>query len=248
MTGRVIGKGVKRARAAIRNRRKKRRVMKRVGERIGSSNARVENLEQTFNLGTKTLHQVPLLDLIKSTSFNDATDARLRDVVNMRGIKFCIHMRNTINTNRRLHGHVAIVSCKNEPDDGIIPTQKFFRSQGENNTRAQDFNTFQLTGLDVRCLPINTDLYNVHKHKRFSLAPSTSTEGRDERMQEFWMPIRRQLRYQNNSQKPEGKNMYMLMWFSDVEETSGAPAGNPIPDAVKVDYRLTKWFRQTVGF
>lgn len=248
MAGRLIGRGVKRARAAMRNRRKKRRVMRRVGENIGTSNARVENLEQSFPLSSKTLHQVQLLNILKTTAFTDKTDSRLKDVINMRGIKFCIHFRNTLSSNLRIHGHVAIVSCKNEPDDGVIPTQKFFRSQGETNTRHVDFNAALLTGLDFNCLPINTDLYNVHKHKRFVLGPASSSEGRDHRMIEFWMPIRRQIRYQTTGSTPEGKNMYMLIWFTNAEEPAGAPAGNPISNMVEVDYRLTKWFRQTVGF
>lgn len=252
--GRAVYRGFKRrggrsvSPKQLKNRVKKRRIMKRVGERIGTSNARVEQIEQRFAIDSKTLHQQRLLDLIKDTSFNDSTDRRLRDVVNFRGLKFCVHIRNTLAANKVLYGHLAIISCKNEPDDQTISTSNFFRSQGESTTRSVDFNSATRTGLDYYCLPLNTDLYNVHKHKRFRLNPANSTEGRQERMIEFWLPVKRQLRYQSSSSLPEGKNMYLLMWFTNLEEVDGSPAGDPLANVAQVDYRITKWFRQTVGF
>lgn len=251
--GRAVYRGFKRRGGRstprrVKNRIKKRRIMKRVGERIGSSNARVENLEDRFTLNSKTLYQQRLLDLVKDSNFNDSTDRRLRDVVNFRGIKFCIHIRNILSANKVLYGHIAVISCKNEPDNSTIPTAEFFRAQGETSRRNVDATPGLLTGLDYYCLPINTDLYNVHKHKRFRMNPADSTDGKNERMFEFWMPIKRQLRYESSSSLPTGKNMYMVMWFTNLEEIEGVPAGNPIADVVQVDYRLTKWFRQTVGF
>lgn len=227
--------------ARSRNRKRKRQTMNRVGDRVGTSTAKKAATQVGTIISTKQLYQLQLLNLTKMNPAGDTaiTTQRRLDVVNFRGIKFCIHFRNLLSSTP-LHVHVAVVSPK--AADGslaTLPLDEFFRSNGETNDRSVTFST-ALSGMDMRCLPINTDKYLVHKHKRMIVAPNTSTEGRASRYMEWYMKVHRQIRYKNDTDDPEGKNMYLLVWCTNAEETGGA-AG--IGTALKYDVRLVKYFR-----
>jgi len=214
-----------------------------VGTRIGSSLAKCDQIDLDFAGGTKTKYQSPLLNIAKGTSLDD-TQTRNRDVVNMRGVKLCINFHNiaaTIYTKNKLHCHVAVISPKSLDASEIIPDTDFFRSQGEVGRRGQDW-AVTLTGTDFRCLPINTDLYNVHMHNRFALAQAVSTNEDTEHLFEKYLPLSRQIRYENGTDLPEGKNMYLVMWMSFIDEPTTGPVVNNI---CNVSARITRFFRES---
>jgi len=234
------------------NRARKSVLRRRVGEPLGTSNAKHETNQYVQNLSTKTLYQFRLLDLPEKTTLaneNSQLDRRVRDCVNMRGIKFCMNIRRLAlgaeNDNKsKLWFNFAIISPKAGIDNAeTIPLADFFRSDG--NTREVDFNAAANTALDWRCNPINTDKYNVHKHKRLQLAPMDSTIGNKERLIEWYMPLKRQIRYQAGSVFPEGKNMYLVMWHVISSElvAFGAQA-----DSVDLRLKHIKYFKETYSF
>lgn len=228
------------------NRRKKASLKRRVGERIGTSVAKASAGElNNFSLNTKQLYQTPLLTLLPTTD-QDSTTGRLRQTVNFRGVKFCINwdsVASTIST-LKLYCHIAIVSPKGcATQEGEIGTDDFFRSQGDSSNRAVNFEDFR-SGMDMYCLPINTDKYNVHKHKRFAIGPTDATNQGREKMNTFYLPLKRQIRYKPApSPEPEGKNMFLLMWCSAANEAAGAPGF----DAARINLRLVKYFREPRG-
>lgn len=234
---------ISRYRKARSNRRRKLVLRRQLGERVGTGVSKaVEQEEIETALATKTLSQYPILNLTKGTSA-ESTSVRLRDAVNFRGIKFCINWRNYAAApwdDPKLYCHIAIVSPKD--DAGTVPTDNFFRSNGDSVTRSTDF-TNARTGMDMYCLPINTDLYRVHKHKRFGLNASKEPLGR-EKWTEFYMPMKRQIRYKNNSDAPTGANMYLLQWCSFAQETTGSV---PITAAAYINVRMVKYFREPRG-
>jgi len=215
-----------------------------VGTRVGSSIGKCDQIEDSFSIGTKDLKQYKLLNLEKSTDLSD-TQKRNRDLVNFRGIKLCINFRNATNAGdanyaRILHGHVAVVSPRALDAVTDIPMGDFFRSQGEVGKRGKDF-AIDLTGLDFRCLPINTDLYYIHQHYKFKLARGSTDSGGKEMLYEKYLPLKRQIRYENQGATPEGKNMYLLLWFSFVGEAGGSVTAG----SVETEMRVTRFFKES---
>lgn len=223
------------------NSRKKRATMRRVGERIGSDSAKVATLDLSYTTrNPKFLYSNYLLNLTRDTTAGDTRNNRQSDQVNFRGIKFCFNIRTegALGT-AKAWVNIAIISAKSDlTSSDLPPTTEFFRNPGTTGTRAIDFGDVSLDNLDYRCFNINTDKYNVHKRLRLTVGPSGSTEGRKERLVEFYMPVKRQIRYNIDSEYPEGKNMYLVYWFT------ASDAGAPV-NSISMNYHIVKYFRDT---
>lgn len=226
-------------RAKISNRVKKRRAMRRVGEAIGTSSAKWDLLKVGLtNMSPEVLNQVPLLNITKNSSA-PAYNRRVSDQVNFRGIKFCMNFRveGAIGT-AKAWMNIAIISPKAELSSAsLVPNVEFFRHP-TGDRRDIDFNDASLNNIDYRCCGINTDRYNVHKRQVLTLGPTTSTEGFKERYLEWYFPMKRQIRYQDASLLPEGKNMYLVWWFSTSD--GGTPA-----NSIRFQYSIKRYFRDT---
>ena len=224
------------------NRVKKRAAMRRVGERVGTSSAKWDQLKVGLtNMSPQQLNQLPLLDVTKvsSTVAGNPYNRRLNDQLNFRGIKFCMNFRveGAIGT-AKAWMNIAVISPKSDlTSTSIIPNTEFFRHP-TGDRRDIDFNDASLNNVDYRCCGINTDRYNVHKRQVLTMGPTTSTEGFKERYLEWYMPLKRQIRYQDSSQYPEGKNMYLVWWFSTSD--AGTPA-----NSVRFQYSVKRYFRDT---
>lgn len=250
-------------RAPLSRSTKRRRIINRrkVGERINSSNAKRRLLEGTETIGTKSLSGtdpqftiptspgIRLLTLPKTADNDESVlNTRQRNIVNFRGVKICLHL--DINTNatwngERMYFNCAIVSPKAESNLlTSIDTAQFFR--GQDGARFTSFIPTTLSGLDCRCLAINTDKYIVHRHKRIIMGPWESTEGKGEKTLEFYMPVKRQIRYESSGDGedlwvPEGKDMWLVYWCSFGTETA-ASAG--VASILNVRHRIVQFFRE----
>lgn len=224
----------------LRNKRAKMIAKHRVGERIGTSSAKWDDVRDSKTLTPEIMYQEPLLNITPNAGrAGGKYDERMSDQVNFRGIKFCINFRvdTTIGT-ALAWMNVAVISPKaNLTSSDTIPNAEFFRNP-YGASRKMDFNDVNLNNIDYRCAAINTDNYNIHMRKRLVLGPANSTEGKKERLIEFYMPLKRQIRYASGSIYPEGKNMYLVYWFSTSD--GGTPA-----NCVTVSYTLKKYFRET---
>lgn len=220
---------------------KKRRTMQKVGQSVGSANTKWDTLDLANTPFTgKVLQQLSLLNVTK-TNGSSAYDRRLKDQLNFRGIKFCMNFRveGAMGT-AKAWVNVAVISPKSDlASDEAIPNTDFFRNPS-GATRDIDFGNAGLSNLDYHCTAINTDKYNIHKRSKITVGPTQSTEGYKERYLEWYMPIKRQIRYEDNTNFPSGKNMYLVWWYSASD--GGSPA-----NAVSVQYRVTRYFRETVG-
>lgn len=229
-------------RAKISNRAKKRAAMRRVGNPVGSSSAKWDQLKVGLtNMSPEVLNQLPLLDITKvlSTVPGSPYNRRMSDQINMRGIKFCMNFRvESAMGTAKAWMNIAVISPKTDlTSSSIIPNTEFFRHP-TGDRRDIDFNDPSLNNVDYRCCGINTDRYNVHKRQVLTLGPTQSTEGFKERYLEFYMPIKRQVRYQDSSSFPEGKNMYLVWWFSTSD--GGTPA-----NSIRFQYSVKRYFRDT---
>lgn len=247
-TGRAFAPYARTAIRAFRGYRKRKRsnaarkrvLRRRVGESIGTGNAKSDTLRVDNNLDTRTLYSHPLLNVVKGNSINE----RERDIVNFRGIKFCMSIMNKIPTTiaqngEQLYFNYAILSGKAEEAKLGLPVVNFFRSM-ETGLRGQNF-AIDLSALDFHCLPINTDLYNVHMHKRLKIGPYSSTEGKNTRTFEWYTPLKRQIRYNGASEFPVGKQMFLVYWCDMQGVPQLAPA---IVNQVDLQLKILKYFKE----
>lgn len=219
---------------------RRRRTMARVGQRVGSMTAKWDQVKTNLtNINPETLYQVPLLDIVKESSGVTAYDRRKTDHVNFRGIKFCVNCRAEGALGTAVAWmNIAIISPRTDlTSSEAIPNAEFFRNPN-GTSRGTNFDDASQNNVDYKCNAINTDKYNIHKRSSFVIGPSNSTEGNKNGYLEWYMPIKRQIRYNGGSSiKPEGKNMYMVWWFSTSD--GGTPA-----NSVRFQYSFKKYWRE----
>lgn len=239
-------KGRKRARGNPAPRQKFKAAKKRmenVGEDVGKGTAKRHDTIIDDTLTTRELRSDPLLN-IPFPSTVGALNQRLRDIVHFVGVKICMSvLLNTgVNTPQGQHVYmnVAVISAKEQnlstPDS--VPPENFFRGNGIE--RGTDFST-NLTALEFRCLPINSDKYTIHYHKRHTLAPFSSNEGRNQMTTEFYIPVNRQIRYDRGSENPDGANMFLVYWadFQDKAGLTPIVTGN-----LNQQVRIVRYFKE----
>ena len=224
-----------------RNYRKKKQNMWKIGERIGSSSTKWD--ETKLNLTSfdpELLNDTVLLNITKNVnSAGGDYNTRASDQVDFRGMKFCMNWRveGAIGT-AQAWVNVAVITPKQQTaGQTTIPTAEFFRNPS-GSSRDIDFNNVALNNLDYRCCNINTDAYIVHKRTRFTLGPPQSTEGYKNKYIEWHMPVKRQIRYERGQEYPEGKQMFLVWWYSTSD--AGTPTG-----AVRMQYTIKKYFKDT---
>lgn len=219
---------------------KKEKAMADVGEDVGTSTAKHVGVTTSLaNINPQTLYQTTLLNITKTIVAGDTLNRRMSDMVNFRGVKICMNFRveSAIGTTVAWL-NVAVISPKSDVASSSTLTNAEFFRHPTGDRRDIDFGDASLNALDYRCCSINTDRYNVHRRFKKAIGPTTSTEGLKDNYMEFYLPINRQIRYENASEWPEGKNMYLVWWYSCGD--GGTPAA-----AVRSQYRINKFFRDS---
>lgn len=217
------------------------RNMDRVGDPVGTSSAKWDTLNIGYtDMTPETLQQLALLNITKFGG-STAYDRRLHDQLNFRGIKVCMNFRaeGALGTAKAMM-NVAVISPRSDVTSAsILPPSDFFRNP-TGSDRGIDFGDAALQSLDYYCSAINTDNYTVHKRMKFMIGPSSSSEGHKEKFIDFYVPLKRQIRYESGSQFPEGRNLYLVWWFN------ASDGGTPL-NSVRFSYRVTRYFKETVG-
>lgn len=206
---------------------KRRRIMRTIGERPGSTSAKKYEAQYdttTATYNTRTLWSDDISQLPKTTGTAGELDSRQRDIANLRGIKFCYEVRN--DRSEPMYFNWAVISPKNS-DVTSIPTADFFRDW--TTARAIAFSN-TLTGNDFHCRPINTDLYDVITHKRYVLAAANEsatnasyTSNRSNYVNIMkYIKIGRQFRYDAGSSDAEGRRLFVVFWGDFWGRNSGS--------------------------
>ena len=148
---------------------------------------------QAAPLQTGTLYEKEILDM----AFGTAIDNRERNVVNVRGFKLHLRIKNWGRSDPVTY-HWAIVVPRNQQGSGS--GDNFFRAYGANRT--QDFDAAAMDGMAFDFYPINTDEYVIIKHKRITLGPKdgagnyNGNVGRASyKEKKYWIPIKRSFRF-----------------------------------------------------
>lgn len=236
---RTIGRAWRRSRKASRKRKTWSR--QHIGERVGTSTSKRDNIREIGlrSLNSRTLDVTNLTDnLSKATGLNEV-NARQRQIVNLRGIKFCFTHQNREPTPYVLH--YAVLNPKG--DQSGVGTTDFFR--GHENERAQNFANV-LTGLQFECLSINTDRFNVVLHKRIRLVPDSSGFGFVTNSGNNWgsyhkyIPIKRQIRYNTTGQTIDG-SLYLVIWCDSILTATGT---TPVSNAMQIAEHHVMYFKE----
>lgn len=208
-----------------------------VGMPVGAGNSKMAGTSRAFTLqNNRTLESYGLLDLIKGSGIDD----RERNIVNFRGVNVCMEIENTFNLipGRPLYLNVAVVAPKALAAPTSIPNSDFFRNSGALN-RSIDFSN-SLSASEFHCLPINTDLYDVVQHKRHVVGPFTSTEGANCMAIKMYIPVNRQIRYEDAGSTPVGKNLFLCYWVDFL----GNPSGATPTTCGRISHDITKYFKE----
>ena len=216
----------------------RRKMRRNIGERPGSSSSKVHTVLSNNDLyDTRTLYDHDLLDIPHTTADGDQRGERQRQIARIAGFKICAVVGNE-RTNP-IFVNIALLATKT----GTYGTNDFFR--GDGNERSVAFST-GLSSIEFRCCPINTDKYHILMHRRLLLNGSSAITGVDyqrsiHQLVEKWLPLRRQIRWENeNGATTSNEDMRLVWWGDSIMQPGGALAQ---ADAFRINYKVTTYFR-----
>lgn len=242
--------------------RKRQRTVKRSqfgyspGSSISNQSQQIRD-QAPFTMSTKRLYVCELTRIAR----NAQGDAERRSLaLYLSGFKFCCEINN--NRSQTAYFHYALLTYKNDTSDAERfdvgaandaktenQTVNFFRDQGLNNSsRATGVNDGR-TGIEMHCLPINTDAYKILTHKKYKLGPNgqdkqgpdnnNGSGGPNQRTIMRWIRLKRQIRYTGIDNTTCQNPIFLVMWCSALHETGGDP---PLPQ-VDRQVRVITYFR-----
>ncbi len=214
----------------------------KIGEQVGQGGIkRNQTANFVANRSTRLQNIREMLEIAKTTNTGDITQ-RQRDIINFRGFKGCIEIKNLLDS--PLMFNYAVVVRNDQFDTNVFG---FFRNDGRSSDRELDFSN-TLSSNDFHCLPINTDKYHVLKHKRFIIGAAATTNGfttnsrENYRTLNFYHRVKRQFRYKGNSENDLAADNIEVVWWCD-RMLNPAGALSEI-DACQVHERYVSYFRE----
>lgn len=239
---RKIGRGISKAWRKKRSKRATKKRKTNFGEAIGTSEHQRSLTVSAVNVpnSTRTLVSGDLVNIVRAT--NHEIDERHRDIINVKGIKLCFNILNL--ATKPLYFNVAVVVPKFSQAASTVSGGDFFRNNQDG--RGTDF-TNALQALEFHCLPINADKFHVLMHQRFLLGPSASSSGYStgENLNyaniSKWLPINRQIRYENNV--PVNGRIQYVYWADLMD---GAPSDLPVSLTYDVSQHHVVYYKSAI--
>lgn len=238
-----IARGLGKSWRARNRRTKKRRYdgTSKVGDPIGKheTNRALVKSTSVANRNTRTLYGGDLIDIVRATDHE--IDERHRDIINLKGVKLCMEVKN--NQNIPLYFNFAVIVPKYDQSLAVVPTNDFFRNN--QNGRGTDFST-GLSSLEFHCLPINSDVWTILFHKRCLIGPDNGVTFNASGPPNYmifskWISVNRQIRFENND--PVNGRIQYCFW-ADVME--GAPLDPAITNAFTISEHHVAYYRNVV--
>lgn len=224
------------AKAAMKGRRKARA---QPVHDLGHTPMKAENRRNARQQGitlqnNKQLYTKAIIEIEKNVAADEAINKRARDVILHKGSKLCFTVKNVTQTTVYFNWAVVIPKASN-----TINAVDFLRGNTVERDVAIDNS---MTSLDVKCLPINTDLYNVVMTRRLQIAPDSDksasvNEGRDFRVIEKYLKTNRKI-YFNGSASTPLQNMHMVWWC----DFYGSPTGSQ-STPVQIEWKIVDYFQ-----
>ncbi len=209
----------------------------RIGEVVGSSNSK-PRIQVRNSLALSRASRTLYSENLTVTDQGGNRNERERGVINCRGFRICMAIRNNIS--EPLYVNVAVVSPKNA---GEITSANFFRASGQ--SRGSDFDNSK-TGLEFHCLPLNTDKFAILKHKRYRLnneESGSNITGKNYMNIDWYIKLKRQLRYDDTTTtSPIDGAVYLLYW---CDRFFGQDSNIPVGASMSTMERHIMYFHDT---
>jgi len=216
----------RRSRRTSRRRTFRRRNTGRVGFNVGTGLTRIcKVVDQPF--GSRNYRDL-LIHNLSNIPIGDNTKIHTRDraTINLRGwrINFMVELLDNITREAVVNWAVLVPKAADAPE-----TDDFFRSFGEptSTKRSSNFST-TLTGREMCYGKINTDMYYIIKHKRFTLTSPVGTNqdeqyGANHKRIDTWIPFNRQLRFDDSQPTITCTTpVYFVMWVDMPSNNTNA--------------------------
>lgn len=181
----------------------------------------------------KQMYTEKLIEIEKNVAADEAINKRSRDVILHKGSKVCFTVKSRLKVPVFFNLAWVIPKAANtvNPVD-ILRGQTVERDSQLDNT---------LSFMDLRCLPINTDLYRIVKHKKMMILPdsdksATVSEGRDFRLVEEYIKTNRKI-YFNGSTSTPLQNVHMVWWCDYYNSPTGVNSAT-----VDISWRIVDYF------
>jgi len=212
---------------------------KKIGFAPGTTTTRFARQFATFDttVNDRTLFSVDVTDIPRGINITE----RIRDVVEFRGIRLCYRIRN-LDGNGNMYHHWALISPKT--DAVGVSTNNFFRSDAPQTTgRGRDFDN-TLDAHEFHCLPINPDKWNIIRHRKYTLGTITASSSiarTNDSWREIreWIPIKRQLRYDDDN---VANTCSTPIFFVHWSARWNSPGGTAPTAVVNTSYRIHAYF------
>lgn len=229
----IMGARARRSRVPRRVRRKiqtRRKKLARVGmaPRDGTFRKNTVGLEQA-SLSDRTLQMSHISNLDAESTTQIGAEFRDRGIVYFKGFKLRMEVKNKDTANDQ-YVNIAVIAHVNRTAT-IGPTD-FFRGNG--GQRGKNFDT-DMNSIDMYSRPLNKDIFAIVWRKKFILGREGSTTRPSSRTVQKWLPIMKQIRYDDDDGSPTTPNepFYLAYWLT--------PAGAPSGQAAGTDKYSTNW-------
>jgi len=212
----------------------------RYGHRVGTSTCKMAQGTNVTAQGanSKTLYVFDKYTNIPQTNDMDITTRKFK-AINLRGVKTCFHVEN--NLGRPVWLNFAILQRKDKNAEVNPHTTDFFRDTGRADQRSTDFGA-HLSGLEMKCLPINSDKFLILRHSRVTLGPKNAQDGHKYyKTFDFYKHMNRQIRYSSTSGlSTEQAPLEFVFWCSTSTDDIN---DGPVVNAVTYSMRNVTYFR-----
>lgn len=199
---------------------------RKFGESIGSSSAKYENTHdpsaENIAYDNATLYSHDCSPITRSDT--NRLDSRERDIINLRGIKIWATVYNE--RDQPLYMNFAMVALKNARVATDIASRTF-RETGAQQ-RSVNFADVNIRSLERFHYPLNSDKLIILMRKRYVLDATTNDRPTGTKFQRnagtgsykihnWYIPIKRQLRYRDNSNLSAVQPVFFIWWADTLE-------------------------------
>lgn len=234
-TRRQRGRSVSRSRSRSRNKTNK-HALRDLGQAAGHNESkRTDEQSPPTSISNKELEFVPLIKVEKNTNPDETITKRARDTLLHKGVKICFACKNIRKEPILLNWAVVLPKAINGINSSDI-------LRGDNVEREEGVTSAQ-TFMDLRCLPINKDRYEVIMHQTHTILPDSdkgtgNATGRDLKIIEEYVKTNRQIFFDGSTALPL-QNMYMIWWV----DYYGSPTGVKTLTA-DVSWKKVNYFKE----
>lgn len=205
-------------------------------------------LKSTRQLYTRALvNDIPGLTATPGITSGAELNRRLSNTIKLSGMKICFTVRNV--STKPLWFHFAVVNLKQE---NTSISENMFRSQGtavDATENAVDFNHLTLSGMDMHCLPLNSDKFHILKHMKMEIMPDATTTATDYtnnsaknyKFVDFYLDIKKNIRFRDSTDTtPESTDLYTIFWATHFGDAKGAAIAT---NQYEIQERVVTYFR-----